>query len=216
MNVTRGVHVAEAPRLDREVGGLEQDREVGRAGELRALEEVGQRAELGGQLLLPEQEQRHVDRTGVGERELADELDGDRNATLHVGRAAAVHGAVRDPARHVVLGRDGVVVADEQHERHAGAPRAGEDERVLGLVLGRKGRGNQAAEVRAHLGLVQALRWDVDQLERPLGQTLRQRFHEASVPAYSGHHPPHRHPGRARAREGAPAGRAPERGRHGG
>ena len=61
----RRVQVAEAPCLDREVGRLEQDREVGRPRELRALEEVGQRAELRRQLLLPEEEQRHVDRPGL-------------------------------------------------------------------------------------------------------------------------------------------------------
>ena len=41
----------------------------------------------------------------------------------------------------------------------------------------------------------------------------RQGCHRASVPAYSPHHPPIRTPGRARAREGAPARRAPERSR---
>ena len=116
--------------------------------------------------------------TGPGsrERQLADELDRDRDAALHVGRAAAVHGAVGDPARHVVLRGHGVVVADEQDERHLGPPRAREDERVLGRVLGRERRRDEREQVRAHLGLVQALRRDVDELERPLGQPLRQRL----------------------------------------
>ena len=49
------------------------------------------------------------------------------------------------------------------------------------------------------------------------GETLRQSWlcggecHPTSVPAYSRHHAPIRTPGRARAREGAPARRAPAR-----
>ena len=63
---------------------------------------------------------------GSDRGEIADELERDRNAALHVGRAAAVHRAVGDSARHVVLRGHGVVVADEQNERHvrlAGAAR---------------------------------------------------------------------------------------------
>ena len=122
---------------------------------------------------------------GSAEREIADELERNRNAALHVGRAAAVHRAVGDSARHVVLRGNGVVVADEQNERHVRPPRPREHERVLGRILGREGLRNEREQVGAHLCFVQALGGNVDQLERPLGQTLRQRFHEASVPAYS-------------------------------
>ena len=126
---------------------------------------------------------------GSAEREIADDLERNRDAALHVGRAAAVHRAVGDAARHVVLGGNGVVVADEQDERHAGPPRPREDERVLGRILRRERLRHEREEVCAHLCLVQALGGNIDQLERPLGQTLRQGlhdgFHEASVPAYS-------------------------------
>ena len=208
------VQVAEAARLDRQIGRLEQDRQISGRGELRALEQIGEWAELGRQLLLAEEQQRHVVGAGRGDCEVANDLECDRDAALHVGRAAPVHRAVGDSPWNVVLRGDRVVVADEQNERHVRPPCPREHERVLGRILGRERLRNEREQVCAHLCLLQALGGDVDQLERPLGQTLRQRFHRASVPAYSRHHPPIRHPGRARAREGAPAGRAPERGRH--
>ena len=98
--------------------------------------------------------------------ELADELDRDRDTPLHVGRAAAVHGAVLDPAGHVVLRRHGVVVPDEERERHAGPSRPGEHERVLGRVLRCERRRHEREEVRPDRRLVPALRRDVDELER--------------------------------------------------
>ena len=55
----------DAPRLDRQVGRLEQDREIGLVHEWAAVEERGQRVVLRRQLLAAEQEQRDVDRTGL-------------------------------------------------------------------------------------------------------------------------------------------------------
>ena len=79
-----------------------------------------------------------------------------------------VHDAVRDPAGHVVLGRDGVVVAGEQTSGTLGAALGREHERVLACVLRREAVGDQRQQVRAHLGFVPALGRDVDQLERAL------------------------------------------------
>ena len=63
-------------------------------------------------------------------------------------------------------------MADEQDERHPGPPRPREHERILGRVLGRERARDEREQVRAHLGLVQALRRDVDELERPLREPL--------------------------------------------
>ena len=83
-----------------------------------------------------------------------------------------MHGTIGDATRQVVLRGHGVVVADEQHEGHVGPPRPCEHERIFGCILGRERRRDEREEVGAHLGLVQALRRDVDQLECPLREAL--------------------------------------------
>ena len=98
------VEVAEAAGLDRVVRRLEHHDEIGV--ETVALEEAGQRALAGGQLLAPEEE--------VAERRArARELDHHREPALHVGRAEADDPAVLDAARQVVLRGNGVVVPGE-------------------------------------------------------------------------------------------------------
>ena len=64
----------------------------------RARRELSKRwegAELRGQLLLAEREERHVE-FGVGVLELACQLEQHREPAFHVARAEPVHGAVRD------------------------------------------------------------------------------------------------------------------------
>ena len=131
-----GVEVAEAAGLDREVGRLEQDREVGRVRELRAVEEVGKRAELRRQLLLPEEEERDVVR---------------RRARARPGRARARPRPRRRPSCRVapqpwtapsaiLPGTLSCAARCRSARRGARAgrraPLAREDERVLGRVLG--------------------------------------------------------------------------------
>ena len=67
------------------------------------------------QLLAPEEEEADVERPR-GSREIAHELERDRNPALHVARAEPVHGAVCDPAWEVLLGRHRVVVTGEDDE----------------------------------------------------------------------------------------------------
>ncbi len=77
---------------------------------------------LGRELLAPEEEQREVARRLL-EVEVARELDGDREAALHVARAEPVHGAVGDASRKVLLRRNRVVVSRQHHERKPFASR---------------------------------------------------------------------------------------------
>ena len=209
------VHVAEAPGLDRQVGRLEQDREIGGRRELRALEEVGQRAELRRQLLLAEQEQRHVDRARARRRassRTSSTRDGD--TALHVGRAAAVHGAVGDPAGHVVLRGHRVVVADEEHERHA-RPAAAARTRTRPRPRTRPRRPRGTSESRCartsaswRLSDGMSTSSSVRSASRcPRAVMTRAYRHTLVITRRSDT------PGRARAREGAPARRAPEGGR---
>ena len=97
-------------------------------------------------------------------------------------------GAVLDAARDVLLGGHGVVVAREHEQRRLRPPFAKPEERLvtregLGIRLG-----NEAAQAVADHGLVQALRRDVDQLEGPLGESVGQRAHPASLPPRAADH----------------------------
>ena len=142
------------------------------------VEERGQRAELRRQLLLAEDEQREVDGgLGAALLELARQLEQHGEPALHVARAEAHDGAVLDPAGDVLLRRNRVVVAGEDDERPAVPPRRREDEGVLAARTPARTRRHERGDVSGDLGLVAALGGDVDELERPLGQPVRERWH---------------------------------------
>ena len=172
------VLVAEAAGLDRHVGGLEQDRQRCLVHDPRLVEERRQRAVLGGQLLLAEDEQRQVDRRlDPAGLELPRQLEQDSEPALHVARAQPDDGAVLDSAGKVVLRRNGVVVAGEDDQVATLPARRGEHERVLAAVLGRERGRDERDDVRGDLGLVTAFGGDVHELERPLGQPVGERWH---------------------------------------
>ena len=178
--------VADAPGLDLEVGRLEQHREVGVANGVAAVEQGGEGVVRRRQLLAAEEEQGDVDRPGIAPRQLAHELERDGDAALHVACAAPVDGAVLDAARDVLLGRHGVVVAREHEQRRLRPSFAKPEERLVTREdLGIR-RGNEAAQAVADHRLVQALRRDVDELERPRGESVGQRAHPASLPPGAG------------------------------
>ena len=158
------VDAAEAADLDRVVGRLEDDHEVGLEGQRRGAEDARQRALAQRQLLADEEEERGV----VGERgpllvDPARELDHHRDAALHVRRAEPDDPAVLEPAGDVALCRNRVEVPREEDERLAGA-RRGVEERVVAAVHEWKwhGRGHVGVDLR----LVPAHRRDVDERER--------------------------------------------------
>jgi GTP-binding protein HflX len=127
---------------------------------------------LGRELLAAEEEERDVVRPRWLVREIANELEGDRDPAFHVARPEAVDGAVLDPRREVSLRRNGVVVAAEEDERRVRAPLRDEQERVVVRILGGQRAGNEREQVLADGGLVPALRGDVDELPRPRGQAV--------------------------------------------
>ncbi len=202
------VQIAEAAGLDRVVGGLEQDRQLSLVHQPRAIEEVGQRAELGRQLLFAEGEEGDVDRRlGPVLVERPGELEHHRQAALHVARSQPDHGAVLDPAGDVLLSGHRVVVAGEHDQRASGASRAGPDEGVVAFVLGLEGRRDERTDVRSDLRLVAALGWDVHELERAGGKPVGEGGHRRQA----WHNPRcDDAPAADRARTRARAGRAPE------
>ena len=126
-----------------------------------------------------EQEQRDVDRPGLGSSEVAHELEGDGDAALHVARAAPVHRAVGNPAGNVVLGRHGVVMAGEHEERDADAPLTCPEERLVAHEDGGELLGHERPEPFPDLRLVQALRADVHELERAAAEAVCELAHRA-------------------------------------
>ena len=94
---------------------------------------------------------------------------------------------------HVVLGGDGVVVADEQDERHSGPPRPREDERVLRRVLGlerRPGRARAGARApRPRAGSPTGCRRARASARPDAAPGSARQLPRASVPAYSGTSP---------------------------
>ena len=182
---TRGER-SHAAGLHGEVGRLEQDREVGLVDERARVEERGKRIEGRRELLAPEQEEGDIDGAGIERREIAHELDRDRDAALHVTRPAPVHSVVGDRARDVVLCGNGVVVAGEDEQGRAFAAAARPQERLVPLEHRVERRGDQAAKPLTDLGLVEALRSDVHELERPAAQAICELAHRGERTAREG------------------------------
>ena len=174
--------VAEAAGVHDAVGRLEQDRERGLVHELGALEERGERIVLDGQLLAAEEEERDVGARARALREVAHELERDRDAALHVARAEPVHRAVLDPAREVLLRRDRVVVPGEDDERHLRRAAPSAKRKTSSPAYSHvRASGHEREQVLADRVLVAALRGDVHELERACGEALGERGHRASL-----------------------------------
>ncbi len=147
-----GLQVAEAAGVEDRVGRLEHDGKL-RPREHAARERGRERALLERDLLAREED---VARRRPRTRQL--EHHGD--AALHVARAQAVHSAVGDPARQVVLRRDRVEMTGEGDRRRGVSPHDG-----LAVVVERLAR--QLAPHKLHRGpFTTALRGNVDELER--------------------------------------------------
>ena len=194
--------VPEAAGLDGEVRRLENDGEGSVVDERRAREERREWVLLGRKLLAPEEEERHVAR-GRRKRIRSGELEGDREPTLHVARAETPYLALGPRSGEVPLGRDGVVVRDEDDERKARTLRRREEECLVSGELDLPRRGNEPEYVLPDRLLVAALRRDVDELERARGESVGERAHRGSVPG-------HNHTVTARQPDPAP-GAEPER-----
>ena len=175
----------EAPCLQLAVRRLEHNREGGVVNGARAGEQGGERVVLCRELLAPEEQQPDVVPPRLAVRELAHELERDGNASFHVARAQAVDGASRDPARQVVLRRNGVVVPGEDHERRRRPPGGNEEVRLVVAVRDLQTLRHEREQMLADLGLVAALRRDVHELERAFGETLGEPCHRRSVPRHN-------------------------------
>ena len=195
--------VAEASGLELEVGWLQHDRERRLVNRLGARKEGGERVVVRGQLLAAEDEQREI-AARSSQLDVSCDLERDGEASLHVARAEAVHVSVGDPSGEIPLRRNGVVVRGEDDQRAAGAPRRGEEVRLVARVLGDPARRDEGEHVLADSRLVTALRRNVHELERPRGEAVGERGHRRSVP---------RHNPAVTARQPDPApGAEPERG----
>ena len=122
---------------------------------------------LDGDLLAWEEEERRIESEGLCRRGPARQLHHHREAALHVARAEPVHRAAVDPARQVVVRRDGVEVAREDDERPLDR-RTPEEQRQI-VVVDEVQRDRGTDELRQAL-LVPALGRDVDELERSRGE----------------------------------------------
>ena len=130
----RGVEVAEAAGVDRVVGRLEHDDEVGVEHERSLGEHARQGALVRRQLLTDEEEERHIAAEHGPLRPYpAGKLDHHREPALHVARSEPDDPAVLDPARDVALRGDGVEMAGEQHEGF-GRALCCKEERLVGRV----------------------------------------------------------------------------------
>ncbi len=178
--------IADTAGLDRQVGRLEQQREVRLVDERCRVEEGGEGVVLRWKLLATEEEERNVDASRLRGCELPYELERDGDAALHVARATPVNGAARDVAGHVVLCGDGVVVAGEHEERRSRSPGPSPEERLVALVDGLERRRHERPQVRAGRGFVAALGGDVDELERPCRQPFRERAHDGETTGLPG------------------------------
>ena len=166
------IQVAEATRLNRAVGGLEQDRELSLGNLRNALEEVRKRALGRGQLLSGKEEEGELH--GLRRTEIPPslcELDHHRNPGLHVAGPEADHLGFGDvtgdvaPAREPC--RDG-----PRGRRPAGSPPSPPYQSVS--PSRQVGSPTRSLDVGGDLRLVPALRRDVDQVEGPRGQPLRE------------------------------------------
>jgi hypothetical protein len=129
-----GDEVAEASELHLAVRRLEDDREHGIVNGVTGREEPGQRIVLDRELLATEEKEADVI-DAVRCLGLPDELDRDGKPSLHVARAEADDGVGLDVTREVVLSRDGVVVAREDHERRAVSSSRHEEHGFVDLAL---------------------------------------------------------------------------------
>jgi hypothetical protein len=87
-------------------------------------------------------------------------------------------------ARPVALGRDGVEVAGEQHERAlAAGGDAGEDAGVARIADVHAAVAQHAEHVRSERRLVARLRRDVDELQRAGGEAVGEGHDGAGYPA---------------------------------
>ena len=165
------VQVAEATRLNRAVGGLEQDRELGLGNPRNAVEEVRERALGRGQLLSRKEEE--VEIHGLRRTQVLpspSELDHHRDSGLHVAGPEPDNLRLGDVAGNVLLRRDGVEVSREDDERALAEARAVPER--LAVPPGRLAE--RRFHVRGDLCFFPALRRDVDQVERARRQPLRE------------------------------------------
>jgi GTPase len=177
--------VTEASNVHLAVGRLEQDREPGLVHGARAGEEGRERIVLGRELLAAEEEKRDVAGPGLFVCEIADELERDSEAALHVACSEPAHGPVRDAPRQVVLGRDRVVVAGEDDEGRLGPKRWDEEVGLVAGIVGAEPLRHEREQMLADSRLRTALRGNVDELERALRETLGQPGHRRRVPRHN-------------------------------
>ena len=179
LNVTRAVSVPTHPACTvRSVGSSRIARSASWTSG-HASKSAGSGLWLGGSSSRPNRSNATSTRPGLRSREVAHELERDGDAALHVARAASVHRAVGDPAGNVVLGRDGVVVAREHEQRDVGPALARPQVRLVALEDRRERLGHERADPLPDLRLVQALRADVDELERAAAEAVCELAHGA-------------------------------------
>ena len=173
--------VAQAAGVHDAIGRLEQYRKRRLVHELGAHQKGWERIVLDGQLLAPEDHERDIGGSSRVLGEVPHELERDRDAALHVARTEPMNRAIVDPARDVVLRRDGVVVPGEDDERHRRPPPRGEQEDLVARIRARVRRWDEREQVLADRLLVTALRGDVHELERACREALGERGHRASL-----------------------------------
>jgi GTP-binding protein HflX len=195
--------VAEAARLQLEVGGLEDDRKCRIVDHGGPGEERRQRIVLGGQLFPAEEEKREIARRRL-QVDAARQLERDGEPTFHVAGAESMHLAVAHSSWEVALCRNRVVVGGKDDQWEPVPSRRDVEERLVARVLLCPAGRHEVEYVLADRSLVAALRRNVDQLERPRGKAVGERGHRGSVP---------RHNLAVTARQPDPApGAEPERG----
>jgi GTPase len=180
-----GADVSEAAGVHLTIRRLEEDHERRIVDRPRFGEQGRERVLARWELLAAEEQQSDVVRAALLVSEVVNELQRYRQATFHVARSQPVHRTVGDPAREVVLSRNGVVVPGQDDERRV-CPSLGQEEvgvvvAVVELVRGR----NQRDDVLADELLVTALGGDVDELERARREALGELVHRRRVPRHN-------------------------------
>jgi len=175
----------EASRLDLSVGRLEQDGEGGVVEGTGSGEERGKRIVLGRELLAAEEEKRDVVRPRPLAREVAEELDRDRDAAFHVARPEPVHRARGDAAGQVALGGNRVVVPGEDDERSTRSSLRDEEVGLIVRIVRGQLAGHEREQVLADVALVAALGGNVYELERALREALGEPGHRRSLPRHN-------------------------------
>ena len=172
--------VPEASGLYGEVGRLEQDGQRRFVDQPGRCEERGQGVVLGAELLPAEQEECEVALLRW-QALVARELDRHGETSLHVAGTEAMDGFGATATREVALCGHRVVVRREHDEGERGAPRWSEEERLVARELGAPPVRDEPEHVLANGLLVPALRWDVDEFERPRGEAIGERGHRRSL-----------------------------------